>query len=121
MAVFGNPFGPLYCLGFIAPAVSGTPAALSQNVPITITGIGSVGMTANQLICQAAPTNTDLVFLCFRGATKSIPNGQIIRLTAGQSITLGTSAGNSPYRPADLVVDANVNGEGMLITCVIAA
>lgn len=121
MAVFGNIFGPVYPLGLVAPSVPGTPAALSQNVPTNETGIGTVEMNANQLICKAPSSNTGLVYLCFRGGSKAIPNSIIMDLTAGQAVTLGSSAGNSPYRPKDLVVDADVASEGMRITCIIGS
>jgi len=118
---FGNIFGSLYLHGLLVVATPGTPVSFSQNFPTNITGIGTVQMNANQIILKAPSTNQGTVYLVFRGGNKNLPNSVIVDLVPGQAITLGTSAGNSPYRPFDLMIDADVPNDACRATSVIAA
>lgn len=129
---FGNPTGPLWLLGLVAPAAAGTPAPLNQNFPTDtsfgtptggIPGYTKAGtpsrLVANQIIFDAPSTNTDSVFVVYKGGDKTQPNSIIKEILPGGSFILAVPNLSNPFQANMLLIDANVNGEGARVTCVV--
>lgn len=130
----GNPTGPIYPFGFIAPAVAGTPAPLNQrvsfNTSIGTPAAGIPGLTVagnpaiivfNQLIISASKANTGSVYVCYKGTNKNSANGVgiIMQLQAGGFFNLASPQLSNPFQADQIVIDADVNGEGAWCTAVI--
>jgi hypothetical protein len=133
MAVYGNPTGPLYLLGLVAPAVAGTPVALNQNVAETTsfgTPVGGVPgystsgkpaiIVANQLIFDAPSTNTKSVYVVYKGgAAAAKPNSVIKEIQPGGTFILAAPQSSNPFQLDQFLIDAAANGEGVRVTAVI--
>ena len=134
MAVFGNPTGPIYCLGTIVVAIAGTPVPLNQNVSTnTGFGISAAGipgsqfvtkgtpspMVAQQLIFRALTTNVNKIYLCFAGGNKATPNSIILDLDPGQFFNLASGLLTNPFMLSLLVIDADTAANAVRATAII--
>lgn len=130
----GNPTGPIYCFGKIVVAAAGTPAPLNQNVSENtsfgtpsggISGLTTAGVPAiivfNQLIINAPKTNTGSIYVCYKGSNKNSANGIgiIFQIQPGGFFNLASPQLSNPFQADQIVIDADVNGEGAWVNAVI--
>lgn len=128
----GNPTGPLYLFGKIAPAAGGTPVALNQNVVYTtslgtpstgVPGLTTAGnpaiIQAQQFIFMAPVANTGKVYVCYKGGSRALPNSIIAEVSPGGYFILAAPQNNNPFQADQFLIDAAVNGEGVYVTAVI--
>ena len=123
MAVFGSVTGRTYPLGRINIHVPGTPALLSQNVPLT-QGFGVAGSLSPTVRCSQivfkSPgpgtvgniTNTGQIYVCYKGGNRTIQNSILYDLDPGAVFVMGSGAENSNYDPTAYVLDADNVDDG---------
>lgn len=132
MAVFGNPTGPIYCLGLVAPTVPGTAVPLNQNVseftgfgtpatgvkPYTTAGNPAI-VVANQIIFMAPKANTGQVYICYKGGNKGVANSIIAEVSGNGYFILAAPQSSNPFQLDQIVIDADNASQGVHVTAII--
>ncbi len=94
-------------LGRLNVATPGTPVPLATDPAIT----------ASKLFVQAVPGLTGKTYLGSGTMTKATLAGVARVLSPGDSFLLESQDGADSIRVKDYAIDADVAGEGLLVTC----
>lgn len=114
----------LFSAGRTLVAVPGTPQQVQ--VPAAVAGPGSPGLsTVHAVVIQALAGNTGKVYVGVAGLTKATLVGVLVVLpipTANliASFSVSLTAGANALSLSDLYIDADVPGEGVLISGIVA-
>lgn len=127
VGIFKNPVGGLTPLGLVAPAVTGTPLGVNNNVgkqSETATS-GRATNRFRQLLVTADPANTKFIYLVWNGYTG--PNGAnydsryvIDKIGPGiqRSYPYGALLDGARLNIDNFVIDNDVSGEGAYISAI---
>ncbi len=96
----------LTSLGIVVVPTPGTPVPLSTN--------GSVRVA--HVLLQTAPANTGKTYFGLNGLSKSSLAGVSRILEASDKFEIGTEDGYDGITLAQLAIDADVAGEGLLVS-----
>jgi hypothetical protein len=120
ITAFQSPVPGAWPFGKITVLNAGTPVAINVNIG-TQTANATTHPTpaVKQLIFFAGPENTDLVYILRNtaGASRLTTNFVVAIVAPGQTVPLPNgSLGITSFNPDDYVVDADANGNWVLVT-----
>lgn len=126
---FSNPPGGIWPLGFVTVTTSGTPVQASVNVGPQTEGkqySRQISQKIRQMIfttpgANALPqANTGNIYICFKGFTRSDPNGVMLVIPPGETQSLPNNCLFDMAKPTPdfFWIDADVSGDGCYIAAV---
>jgi hypothetical protein len=131
--VFGSTTGPIYDLGLITVASSGTPVALNTNVAITTSFGSSTSATnaglpaspapicANQVMVMAPSTNSGDIQLVWKTQGASSGNGVsvILNVPKGQMVKLESPQLSNPFQIDRFGIDGTTNDKAYVTLVIV--